>query len=109
MREMYLISWCDDNHSPNYWLNEEYLGVDMITIAESLFGLGQANGAECIKFKEVNITGDSFPEDIWETLFDYFQTIPKFDVIDIKLIVNNKWQNFYEKNIKKIRRKVLTK
>lgn len=84
MKRLFLISWCDDNHDPHYWLNEEYLGVDIITIAESLFGLGQANGPEAIEFEEVNITGDSFPDEIWEQLFDYFQTIPKLDETDVR-------------------------
>lgn len=105
MEKLYLISWCDDNHTPSYWLNEKFLGVDMITIAESLLNLKLDN----FILKEINITGDSFPEDIWEQLFDYFQTTPTFDNVDIKLIIEDKWQNFYEKNIKKIRRKVLTK
>ena len=108
MEKMYLISWCDDNHAPHYWLETEYLGTDILTVVESAFGLGQCIGAKAFKMEEVNITGDNFPEDNWEQLFDYFQTIPEFDDVDIKLIIADKWQNFYEKNIKKIRRKVLT-
>ena len=59
---MYLISWCDDNHEPFYWLNNEFLGVDIKTIAENLFGLGQENGPEALEFQEIALTGDSFPE-----------------------------------------------
>lgn len=98
MEEKYLISWCDDNHAPSYWLNEKFLGVDMITIVESLLNLKIDN----FTLKEINITGDSFPEDVWEQLFDYFQTIPALDEVDIKLIVENQWQKFYEKNLKKV-------
>ena len=86
MRRMYLISWCDDNHDPIYWLNNEFLGVDIKTIAENLFGLGQANGP------------DSFPDEIWESLFDYFQTMPTLDEADVCLIVTEKWHTFHKKN-----------
>lgn len=99
MRKMYLISFCDDNHDPVYWLNEELLGVDIKTIAESLFGLGQANGPEVLKFQEIALTGDSFPDEIWEELFEFFQTMPKLDETDVRLIVNQKWQELYNKRV----------
>lgn len=104
MKKVYLISWCDDNHDSFYWLNENSLGWGMDTIVESVIDLGLPKGTEV---QEINITGDSFPEDIWEQLFDYFQTIPKLDEIDVRLITMNKWQDFYKKNIKKIMRKVM--
>lgn len=102
MEKLFLISWCDDNHAPHYWIETEYLGTDIITVVESAVGLGQCIGARAFKMEEINITGDSFPEDIWEHLFDYFQTIPTFDDTDIKLIVENEWQKFYQKNLKKV-------
>lgn len=97
MKKKYLISWCDDNHAPHYWLDTEYLGVDIITIAESLFGLGQEHGPEALEFQEIQITGDSFPDEIWEQMFDYFQTIPTLDTTDIDLIVLGEWDSFYHK------------
>lgn len=98
MRKMYLISWCDDNHDPFYWLNNEFLGVDIKTIAENLFGLGQENGPEALEFQEIALTGDSFPDEIWESLFDYFQTIPTLDKTDVRLIVEEKWEEFYNRH-----------
>lgn len=98
MRKMYLISWCDDNHDPIYWLNNEFLGVDIKTIAENLFGLGQENGPEALEFQEIALTGDSFPEEYWEQLFDYFQTIPTLDKTDVRLIVEEKWGEFYNRH-----------
>lgn len=99
MRKMYLISWCDDNHDPVYWLNEELLGVDIKTIAENLFGLGQANGPEALEFQEIALTGDSFPDEIWEQLFEFFQTMPNLDETDVRLIVNQEWQKLYNKRV----------
>lgn len=99
MRKMYLISWCDDNHDPVYWLNEELLGVDIKTIAENLFGLGQANGPEALEFQEIALTGDSFPDEIWEQLFEFFQTMPSLDETDVRLIVNQEWQELYNKRV----------
>lgn len=104
MKKVYLISWCDDNHDPFYWLNENSLGWGMDTIVENIINLGLPKGTEV---QEVNITGDNFPEDIWEQLFDYFQTIPNLDSTDVHLIVMNKWEDFYKKNIKKIMRKIM--
>lgn len=105
-KEMYLISWNDDNHDSFYWLNTHLLGCEIDTIIKTVIDL-KIN--EEIKLKQINIYGDTFPEDIWEQLFDYFQTIPKFDEIDVHLIVLDKWEDFYKKNIKKIMRKSLTK
>lgn len=99
MRKMYLISWCDDNHDPVYWLNEELLGVDIKTIAENLFGLGQVNGPEALEFQEIALTGDSFPDEIWEQLFEFFQTMPSLDETDVRLIVNQEWQELYNKRV----------
>lgn len=99
MRKMYLISWCDDNHDPVYWLNEELLGVDIKIIAENLFGLGQANGPEALEFQEIALTGDSFPDEIWEQLFEFFQTMPNLDETDVRLIVNQEWQELYNKRV----------
>lgn len=99
MRKMYLISWCDDNHDPVYWLNEELLGADIKTIAENLFGLGQANGLEALEFQEIALTGDSFPDEIWEQLFEFFQTMPNLDETDVRLIVNQEWQELYNKRV----------
>ena len=99
MRKMYLISWCDDNHDPVYWLNEELLGVDIKAIAENLFGLGQANGPEALEFQEIALTGDSFPDEIWEQLFEFFQTMPNLDETDVRLIVNQEWQELYNKRV----------
>lgn len=106
MKKMYLISWSDDNHDPHYWLNEEYLGVDINVIVNSVIRLGLPKDTYV---DIISITADDFPENIWEELFDYFQTIPKLDVVDIKLITMSKWEDFYEKNIKKIRRKTIDK
>ena len=91
----YLISWCDDNHDPYYWLNEHDLGVDIGTIAESIIDLEIPKGTD---IEEVNITGDSFPEEYWEQLFDYFQTIPTLDKIDVRLIIEEKWEEFYNRH-----------
>ena len=101
---VYLISWCDDNHDPFYWLDTTTLGCEMDTIVESIIDLQLPKGTIV---KQVNITGDSFNIDEWEQLFDYFQTIPNLDSTDVRLIVMNKWEDFYKKNIKKIMRKVM--
>lgn len=100
MKKMYLISFCDGNHNPIYWLNNEFLGISMSTIAESLFRLGQVNGAETLEFQEIALTGDDFPDEIWEPLFDFFQEIPRLDETDVCLIVNQEWQELYEKRVK---------
>ena len=100
----YLISWCDDNHDPCYWLDTTTLGCEMDTIVESIIDLQLPKGTIV---KQVNITGDSFDIDEWEQLFDYFQTIPNLDSTDVCLIVMNKWEDFYKKNIKKRMRKVM--
>ena len=105
-KEMYLISWNDDNHDSFYWLNTHLLGCEIDTIIKTVIDL-KIN--EEIQLKQINVYGDIFPEDIWEQLFDYFQTIPKFDETDVRLIVLDKWEDFYKKNIKKIMRKSLTK
>lgn len=101
MKKMYLISWCDDNHDPVYWLNTQLLGIDMVTIAETLFIMGQAQALETVDFQEIALTGDSFPEDIWEELFDFFQTTPTLDETDVCLIVEDKWQELFDKRVKK--------
>jgi len=106
MKKNYLISWNDDNHFPSYWFNTTYLGCDLNQIINSALNLPKAEGN--IIPIGLDIDRDDFPEDIWEQLFDYFQTQPNFDEVDIKLIAKNDWHNFYAKNIKKIMRKVLT-
>lgn len=99
-KQCYLISWCDDNHDPIYWLNNMYLGVDMDTIVSNAMSIGQELVDEkLLHIKQINITGDTFPDTVWEQLFDYFQTIPSLDEIDVDLIVNDKWIAFYDKNI----------
>ena len=103
---MYLISWDDDNHDRFYWLNTHLLGCEIDTIVKAVIDL-RIN--EEIDLEQINVSGDSFPEDIWEQLFDYFQTIPTLDEIDVRLISLDKWNDFYKKNIKKIMRKGLTK
>lgn len=99
MKKMYLISFCDDNHDPIYWLNEELLGVDIITVAENLFGLGQVHGPEALEFQEIALTGDSFPDDIWEQLFEFFQKGPSLDETDVRLIVQEQWHELYNKRV----------
>ena len=92
---VYLISWCDDNHDPFYWLDITKLGCEMDTIVENIIDLQLPKGTI---LKQVNITGDSFPDEIWESLFDYFQTIPTLDKTDIRLIVEEKWEEFYNRH-----------
>ena len=104
MNKNYLISWNDDNHFPSYWFNTTYLGCDFSRIVKTALKL-QAIETDVI---DIDLDIESFPDDIYEPLFDYFQTQPNFDEVDIKLIVKNDWHNFYAKNIKKIMRKVLT-
>lgn len=106
MKKMYLISWDDDNHDRIYWLNTCLLGCEMDRIIKTIIDL-RIN--EEIQLKEIEISGDVFPDDIWEQLFDYFQTIPRFDETDVRLMTLDKWKDFYKKNIKKIMRKSLTK
>jgi hypothetical protein len=106
MKKIYLISWDDDNHDKCYWLNTNFLGFDMDTIVKSIIDL---RITEEVELKQINVCGDTFPEDTWEQLFDYFQTVPSFDETDVRLIVLDKWEDFYKKNIKKIMRKGLTK
>ena len=102
MNKNYLICWDDDNHFANYWLNTTYLGNDIEQIIiNSLKIIPDTNS-----IKKIYINADSFPEEIWEQLFDYFQTVPKFDFADLKLIIKKDWKNFYAKNIKKIMRKI---
>ena len=103
---MYLISWDDDNHDKFYWLNTYLLGCEIDTTVKTIIDL-RIN--EEIELKQINISGDTFPEDIWEQLFDYFETIPKFDETDVRLIVLDKWKDFFFFFIKKIMRKGLTK
>lgn len=106
VKKMYVISWNDENHDLLYWLNENYLGCDFADVIEGAFRLGQENPA--LKFEMVNVAINpwSFPEDIEEELYSYFQEIPMFDAKDVELItkaIDNElfWQEFYEKNIKK--------
>ena len=106
MKKMYLISWDDDNHDRFYWLNTCLLGCEMDRIIKTVIDL-RIN--EEIQLKEIEISGDVFPDDICEQLFDYFQTIPRFDETDVRLMALDKWEDFYKKNIKKIMRKSLTK
>lgn len=53
----YLISWCDDNHDPYYWLNEHDSGVGMGTIAESIINLEIPKGTD---IEEVNSGGSDY-------------------------------------------------
>lgn len=103
-KKFYLISWDDDNHGKAYWLETTFLGweSEIRTVIENFAKLDIPKGSKICEF---DITGDCFPEDIWEQLFDYFQTIPKLDQADVRLIVSEKWKCFYTKNIKKIMRK----
>ena len=106
MKKMYLISWNDDNHDSCYWLDTNFLGFDIDTIVKNIIDLHINDN---IELKQIDVRGDTFPDDIWEKLFDYFQSVPSFDEIDVRLIVLDKWEDFYKKNIKKIMRKDLTK
>ena len=72
MKKNYLISWNDDNHFPSYWLNTIYLGCDLNQVIKNALKLQIAESN--IIDVELNIDRDDFPEDIWEQLFDYFQT-----------------------------------
>lgn len=106
MNDFYIISWNDDNHDKTYYLNNKLLGIDIKTVFENLIDLEIPKGTI---LKEFEITTDLFPSDIEESLFDYFQKFPTLDEKDIFLIVNNKWNDFYKKNIKKIIRKTIDK
>ena len=44
MKKVYLISWCDDNHDPFYWLNENSLSWGMNTIVKSIIDTAQKQG-----------------------------------------------------------------
>lgn len=105
MNKNYLISWCDDNHFPCYWFNTTFLGCEIQQVIKSALQLK----TDSAKIIEKEFYPWDFPEELEEQLFDYFQTMPQLDEVDIKLMVKEDWYNFYEKNIKKIRRKVLTK
>ena len=41
---VYLISWCDDNHDPFYWLDTTTLGCEMDTIVKSIIDLQLPKG-----------------------------------------------------------------
>lgn len=97
MKKYYLISWCDDNHNPYYWLNDNYLGCSLDIIVENLIDLEVPKGT---KIQVIELTNNSFPEEYWEQLFDYFQTVLDLDEKDVELIVQENWQEFYNKNIK---------
>lgn len=107
MNKKYIICWDDWNHFPVYWLNGQYLGTEMKFIVEKIIDLQLPKNTQII---ELYITGDDFTieDEKAEQLFDYFQSIPSFDDADIRLMENEDWENFYNKNIKKIMRKVLT-
>lgn len=104
MEKIQLISWCDDNHEPHYWLGTEYLGTDILMVIKSAFDLGHYMGVEEYEMEQVDITGDIFPEEMAEQLFDYFQGVPALDSVDVELIVAERWQEFSKKNIKKFKK-----
>lgn len=117
MQIKYLIEWNDDNHESNCWLDTEYLGqngyCDLGEIIEKVLQIGQTL-TEPVKVEIVHIGVDSsFPDELEEKLWDYFNTIPDFDNEDIEIFAKvchaesceqefQAWYEFYEKNKEKI-------
>lgn len=122
---IYFITYNDDNHEPVCWLNTQHIGwisyCDMGSTIEKIIDYAIKNNLKDYELKSIELyidnIGEGLEEEKQENLFDYFQTIPNFDNEDIKLlskIDNSKtkeeskeyWQHFYNKNIKKINRKI---
>lgn len=40
----FILIYDDDNHDKMVWFNREYVGTDLTTIAESMFGYGREEG-----------------------------------------------------------------
>lgn len=95
VKTYYLIGWNDYNHNTIYWLNDKFLGYGMDTLVKAVIDLQIKPPFE---IKLIELTGDNFPKEYWEEIFDYFQTIPDLTQSDIDLIVNEDWEKFYEIN-----------